>query len=288
MADVFGEGVWDKRRLVNVSIGDKEFSVWKSPHHTEISVAHLGSKDKLVIQTLVKETAELASSLGDFSAAKVHLIVIDGADRLTMDAQQALRRTMEMYGDHCKLIMVARQIDSLIAPIVSRMFRVRIPRPTEEECEEIGLAAIRRYYAPADPPPHMLKDIPFKETKGNLKKALMLAQGKCFSLSTDTMLGRLSFCVRENVLSMCEVRPFPSTVVALRKPLSELLAQVLSFRDLLEALFDEGCTLLSAESHVPWLQKCLRADRALIQSTEPLIVFEDLLLMFVKLIDSES
>jgi len=288
VADIFGEGVWAKRRLVKVSIGDKEVSVWKSPHHTEISVAPLGSKDKLVIQTLVKETAELASSLGDFSAAKIHLIVIDGADRLTMDAQQALRRTMELYGDHCKLIMVARQIDSLIAPIVSRMFRVRLPRPTDGECEAIGLAAIRRYYSPADPPGHMLKGIPFKETGGNLKKALMLAQGSCFSLSTVTMLGRLSFCVREHILSMCEGRPAPSTVVALRKPLAELLAQVLSFRDLLEVLFDEGCALLSTESHTPWLQKCLAADRALLRSTEPLVVFEDLLLMFVKLVDSEG
>ncbi|MGQ9759851.1 MAG: replication factor C small subunit [Candidatus Methanomethylicaceae archaeon] len=69
-----------------------------------------------VIRTTVKDFARTVS----MSEAPFKILVLDEADNMTTDAQQALRRTMEMYTNTCRFILACNYYTKIIEPIQSR------------------------------------------------------------------------------------------------------------------------------------------------------------------------
>jgi len=61
------------------------------------------------------------------------VLVLHEVDRLTRDAQAALRRTMERYAAGCRLVMTATSLSRVIDPLRSRCLCVRVPAPTPAE-----------------------------------------------------------------------------------------------------------------------------------------------------------
>lgn len=55
------------------------------------------------------------------------------ADRLTKDAQHALRRTMEKYSSNLRLILCCSSYSRILPPIKSRCFMIRVPSPSDDE-----------------------------------------------------------------------------------------------------------------------------------------------------------
>ncbi len=68
-----------------------------------------------VIRNEVKSFARTKSLSGDFK-----IIFLDECDALTREAQQALRRTMEMYASSTRFIMSCNYVSKIIDPIMSR------------------------------------------------------------------------------------------------------------------------------------------------------------------------
>ncbi|MEM4891440.1 MAG: Replication factor C small subunit, partial [Pyrobaculum sp.] len=52
--------------------------------------------------------------------APYKLVILDEADNMTTDAQQALRRIMEIYAQNTRFILLANYISRIIDPIISR------------------------------------------------------------------------------------------------------------------------------------------------------------------------
>ncbi len=75
-----------------------------------------------VVRTKIKDFARTRSITGDFK-----IIFLDEADALTVDAQNALRRTMENYTSTCRFILSCNYSSKIINPIQSRcaVFRFR-------------------------------------------------------------------------------------------------------------------------------------------------------------------
>jgi len=69
-----------------------------------------------VIRTTVKEFARIAT----ISEVPFKILVLDEADNMTSDAQQALRRTMERYTETCRFILCCNYSGRVIEPIQSR------------------------------------------------------------------------------------------------------------------------------------------------------------------------
>ncbi len=77
-----------------------------------------------VVRTIIKEFARAKPTGG----APFRILLLDEADAMTSDAQQALRRIMEMYADNCRFILIANYPSKIIEPIQSRTVMVKFNR----------------------------------------------------------------------------------------------------------------------------------------------------------------
>jgi replication factor C small subunit len=81
-----------------------------------------------MINYVLKESASYAPVSGTYKT-----VLLDNAEAIREDFQQALRRVMEQYARNTQFVLCTRQPSKLIPPIRSRCFSVPMRAPTEEE-----------------------------------------------------------------------------------------------------------------------------------------------------------
>lgn len=139
LAELFGPKVHKiKIEAQKLTVNSKtiETTVVSSNFHSELNPSNSGNQDRVVIQEFLKTMAQSAQ-IDRKARHRFKVVVLDGADRLTRDAQAALRRTMEVYSGNLRLIMLAESTSSIIAPIKSRTLLVRVPAASEAEIVEL-------------------------------------------------------------------------------------------------------------------------------------------------------
>ncbi len=125
------------------------------------------SKREMLAHVL-KEMAGYAPSTGEFKT-----LVLENAEEIREDFQQALRRTMEQYNDNTQFVIVTRQPSSLIAPIRSRCFPVPVRAPTTDE-----VVAVLERIVEREGVPHEAEGLEFVAgaAGGDLREAVLSAQ----------------------------------------------------------------------------------------------------------------
>jgi len=81
-----------------------------------------------LVNHVLKETASYSPVSGGYNT-----ILLDNAEAIREDFQQALRRVMERHHEATQFIIATRQPTKLIPPIQSRCFPVSVRAPTVEE-----------------------------------------------------------------------------------------------------------------------------------------------------------
>ena len=121
-------------------------------------------------------------------AASYRILFINDADALTLDAQQALRRTIERYSRTCKFILATERPSRIIVPIRSRC----LPMHFTQLPVDIMLTFLKQI---ADKEGFTLSDELFlfvvHHSGGNLRKALTLLQFVAESSSSGANLVEL-------------------------------------------------------------------------------------------------
>src|SRR6056297_1476738 len=88
-----------------------------------------------LINHVLKESASYSPVSGTYKT-----VVLDNAEAIREDFQQALRRVMERHHEATQFVITTRQPTKLIPPIKSRCFPVAMRAPTEDEV----VAVLRR------------------------------------------------------------------------------------------------------------------------------------------------
>jgi len=82
-------------------------------------VMELNASDERGIN-VVRETVKTFARARSIGEVPFKIMILDEADNMTADAQQALRRTMERYTETCRFILCANYSGKIIEPIQSR------------------------------------------------------------------------------------------------------------------------------------------------------------------------
>jgi replication factor C small subunit len=85
---------------------------------------------------VVRETVKTFARIRSIGEIPFKIMILDEADNMTSDAQQALRRTMERYTETCRFILCANYSGKIIEPIQSRCAPFRfgyLPREEQDK-----------------------------------------------------------------------------------------------------------------------------------------------------------
>ena len=166
LREIYGPGSQrlrlDKRTFTTPTKRSIEINMISSNYHIEISPGDAGINDRYVVQEVIKEMAanrnisSAATSLGaggkggggddgaeGGAAAKstgrgknkvdYKVVVLVEVDKLSRQAQAALRRTMEKYSASCRLILCCNNQSKVIDPVRSRCLGIRVPAPSHDD-----------------------------------------------------------------------------------------------------------------------------------------------------------
>ncbi len=122
---------------------------------------------------LVQEAIRFFASTATVSDFSVKLLVLDDADALTFSLQQALRRTMEMYSDICRFLLITPSLAGWSPAILSRCNIVRFPGASEDDVSSLVEGIAKRESVKVDE--GGIRAIA-KESNGDMRKAINLLQ----------------------------------------------------------------------------------------------------------------
>lgn len=119
----FGPSGSGKRVLVN----DYIKRIYKTPEQIELYVltSNCGYGKGI---TFIRDEVKYFAKTTNISKL-VKTVLLYNADKLTMDAQSAMRRCIEIFSKTTRFILVVENIDLLLKPILSRFNQVYVPFP---------------------------------------------------------------------------------------------------------------------------------------------------------------
>jgi replication factor C small subunit len=126
----------DATDLVEINVADffdrTKTEIREDPRFEQFLTGRSRMPKRDMINRVLKESASYAPVSGDYKT-----IVLDNAEAIREDFQQALRRVMEQHHRTTQFVIVTRQPSTLIAPIRSRCFPVPVRAPTADEIEAV-------------------------------------------------------------------------------------------------------------------------------------------------------
>lgn len=184
------------------------------PNYRE-AVLELNASDDRGIDVVRNKIKMFAQKKVTLPPGRHKIIILDEADSMTSGAQQALRRTMEIYSNSTRFGLACNTSSKIIEPIQSRCALVRYSRLSDQEILGrlmVVVAAEKVPYVPEG-----LEAIIFT-ADGDMRQALNNLQ------ATNSGFG---FVNQENVFKVCD-QPHPLHVKNI-------------VRQVIEGKFDDAC-----------------------------------------------
>ena len=137
-----------------------------------------------VVRTKIKNIAKLSFNSNNPKIPNWKLIILDEADVMTYDAQYALRRIMEEYGNTTRFCIICNYYSKIIEPIISRcsVFQFNIIKKNHiiKKLNKICLKENKKINK------NVIEEIA-KVSKGDMRKAINILQN-CFSYNKKVTL----------------------------------------------------------------------------------------------------
>lgn len=176
LKELYGPGVerlrMEHMHFTTPSNKKLEIMTVSSNYHIEVNPSDVGIYDRVVVMDLIKNVAQ-THQLDVSGQREFKVVVLNGVDDLTKDAQHALRRTMEKYISTCRLILCANSTSRVIPAIRSRCLSVRVPAPKREEI--ISILCLTAKKEGLNLPGELANRIADKAC-GNLRRAILMLE----------------------------------------------------------------------------------------------------------------
>ena len=143
LQSIYGNGVTKMNKIIKeckLVNNSKviELSIFYSKYHYIINPSLYGLYDKQVLLTFLKELSDTTDITNVFQKKKYSkIVVIQNADYLSKNAQNALRSEIENNNNSIRIIFMVNNLNKLIEPILSRCLLVKISRPSNNYLESI-------------------------------------------------------------------------------------------------------------------------------------------------------
>lgn len=128
------------------------------------AVLELNASNERGIDVVREKIKGFAQSKVTLPPNRHKIIILDEADSMTKGAQQALRRTMEIYSATTRFALACNTSDKIIEPIQSRCAHVRFNKLNDEQIKKRVLAICK------------LENVDFVDN--GIEALLFTAQGK--------------------------------------------------------------------------------------------------------------
>ncbi len=260
VADFFG---MTKKQLAE----DPRFASFITPKRRR------GSSKAALINHVLKESAAYPPVSGSYRT-----ILLDNAEAIREDFQQALRRVMERHHEATQFVITTRQPSALISPITSRCFPIPVRAPTTAETVEVLERIVDREGVEADPDG---LEYVSGYAGGDLREAILSAQtvatkeGEITMQNAYEVLGELGPDERvEGMLAAAEAGEFTDA----RSALDDLLVdEGYDGGEVLEDLLEVGRKRYDGEQLVELHRRAGEADVDIARGTSDRIHLSHLL-----------
>jgi replication factor C small subunit len=226
-----------------------------------------------MINHVLKESASYAPVSGAYKT-----VLLDNAEAIREDFQQALRRVMEQHHRTTQFVIATRQPSKLIPPIESRCFPVAMREPTVAETVDVLERIVE-----AEGVDHDADGLEYVAGYGggNLRKAVLGAQttvveeGELTMMAAHEALGEVeSDELVEEMVAAAERGEFADA----RDALDDLLFdEGLSGEEVLEDLLRVARTRLSGDDLARAYELAGQTDLDLVEGTSPRVHLSRLL-----------
>ncbi|WP_435334140.1 AAA family ATPase [Haloarchaeobius sp. TZWWS8] len=158
--------------LVEINVADffgrTKTEIKNDPRFESFLVGKSDLSKRDMINHVLKESASYAPVAGNYKT-----VVLDNAEDIRIDFQQALRRVMEQYHKTTQFVICTRQPTKLIPPIRSRCFPVSMRAATNEET-----VAVLRHIVEAEGVAYEDAGLEFVAgyAEGDLREAILATQ----------------------------------------------------------------------------------------------------------------
>jgi len=218
-----------------------------SNYHIEMNPSDVGFHDRVVVQEVIKEIAQ-NHPIDTSVQYPFKVVVLNEVDRLSKEAQHALRRTMEKYMSSCRLILCCNSTCKVIEPVRSRCLAIRVPAPTFEEVSTVlaNIAKKENINLPSD-----LNAEIAKQSQRNLRKAILMLEAtkvKQYPFQQHQQIEKSDW--EEYLIQIAKEiadEPSPRQLLAVRSKLYELLSHCIPPEIILKNLALELLKKLDSE-----------------------------------------
>uniref|UniRef100_K3X2H1 AAA+ ATPase domain-containing protein n=1 Tax=Globisporangium ultimum (strain ATCC 200006 / CBS 805.95 / DAOM BR144) TaxID=431595 RepID=K3X2H1_GLOUD len=254
-----------------------------SNYHIEMNPSDVGNSDRLVVQEVLKEIAQY--HLADSNSKRgFKVVLLMEVDRLSKNAQHALRRTMEKYTATCRLVLCCNNPSKVIDPLRSRCLGIRVGAPTTDEicnilqgvCSKEGLvynAALGREIA--------------HKSERNLRRALLMLETcrvQNYPFSPDQQIQLPAW--EEYICTLAKVvlqEQSPAGILKAREMIYELIANCIPSEVILKVLCRELMSRLDDDLKHELLEWAAYYEHRMQRGAKDIFHFEAFIAKFMTL-----
>ena len=231
-----------------------------------------------VVRNTIKDFAR-TKSIGD---APFKIILLDEADALTKEAQQALRRTMESFSGTCRFFLSCNYSSKIIDPIQSRCAVFRFKKLNEDEVIDVLKKITKEEKIKIDE--KALKAI-CELSDGDARKAENILQSVASTgkeISEKIVYEIISAAEPKEIKNVLETALKGDFIKARNLLLDTMLKHGLAGVDIIKQIQKEIWALsVKDENKVKLIERCGEIEFRMVEGSDEFIQLESLLASFV-------